>query len=245
MRHRKAGRKFKRSPEHRRMLLRNLATVPARARQDHHDPGQGQGTPAVHREAHHAACRGLRRQAKIDADRIPLAKFRRALAVMTKKDVASSCSTRSAPASRTAPAATPASSSSPRSARATPPDGRHRPARRARAGRRPRPARPSSRPRSERSRNPPQRAAEPHRSFSSFLILSVWLGALCGGPFPESCREPRPRLPLLQDRPRRDPLRPRAGNRPGRRLPRHQPRQQGPPPGRPPRPPRHPPRSAR
>lgn len=27
MRHRKAGRKFKRSPEHRRMLLRNLATA--------------------------------------------------------------------------------------------------------------------------------------------------------------------------------------------------------------------------
>ena len=26
MRHRKAGRKFKRSPSHRRMLLRNLAT---------------------------------------------------------------------------------------------------------------------------------------------------------------------------------------------------------------------------
>jgi large subunit ribosomal protein L17 len=27
MRHRKAGRKFKRSPSHRRMLLRNLATA--------------------------------------------------------------------------------------------------------------------------------------------------------------------------------------------------------------------------
>jgi large subunit ribosomal protein L17 len=64
MRHRKAGRKFKRSPEHRRMLLRNLATL---------------------------SVRGIKRQKALGgdaADRMPLAEFRRSLAVLTRKDIA-------------------------------------------------------------------------------------------------------------------------------------------------------------
>ena len=88
MRHLKAGRKFKRSPEHRRMLLRNLAT----ALLDH---GKITTTLAKAKELQPyveklitLAVRGRKRQAAISPDRIPLAEFRRALAVLTRKDIA-------------------------------------------------------------------------------------------------------------------------------------------------------------
>jgi large subunit ribosomal protein L17 len=87
MRHLKAGRKFKRSPEHRRMLLRNLATSLL-------EHGKITTTLAKAKEIQPyteklitLAVRGLKRQNAINADRIPLAEFRRALAVITKKDV--------------------------------------------------------------------------------------------------------------------------------------------------------------
>jgi large subunit ribosomal protein L17 len=77
MRHRKAGRKFKRSPEHRRMLLRNLAT----ALLEH---GRIETTLAKAKEVQ-----------PYTEKLITLAKggwnlnnFRRVLAVVTKKDVA-------------------------------------------------------------------------------------------------------------------------------------------------------------
>lgn len=88
MRHRKAGRKFKRSPEHRRMLLRNLAT-------SLFEHGRITTTLAKAKEAQPyaeelitMARRGLARQANAGkADKLPLAELRRALAVITKKDV--------------------------------------------------------------------------------------------------------------------------------------------------------------
>lgn len=77
MRHRKAGRKFKRSPEHRRMLLRNLAT----ALLEH---GKITTTLAKAKEVQ-----------PFTEELITLArggwnldKFRRSLAVVTKKSVA-------------------------------------------------------------------------------------------------------------------------------------------------------------
>src|SRR5439155_5096285 len=77
MRHRKAGRKFKRSPEHRRMLLRNLATSLL-------EHGRIQTTLAKAKEVQ-----------PFTEKLITLAKngwnlnnFRRSLAVLTKKDVA-------------------------------------------------------------------------------------------------------------------------------------------------------------
>ncbi len=88
MRHRKAGRKFKRSPAHRRMLLRNLAT-------SLFEHGKITTTQAKAKELQpyaekliSMACRGLRRQNEIDATKLPLAEFRRSLTVLTRKDVA-------------------------------------------------------------------------------------------------------------------------------------------------------------
>lgn len=88
MRHRKAGRKFKRSPEHRRMLLRNLAT-------SLFEHGRITTTLAKAKEAQPYAEKlitlartGLARQAQTDKPGdLPLAELRRALAVITKKDV--------------------------------------------------------------------------------------------------------------------------------------------------------------
>ncbi len=87
MRHLKSGRKFKRSPSHRKMLFRNLAT----ALLEH---GKITTTLAKAKELQPyteklitLACRGLKRQAKIDGDRLPLNEFRRALSVLTSKDV--------------------------------------------------------------------------------------------------------------------------------------------------------------
>jgi large subunit ribosomal protein L17 len=88
MRHRKAGRKFKRSPEHRRMLLRNLATSLFEHGRITTTLAKAKETQPYAEELITLARRGLVRQAKTEQpDRLPLAELRRALAVITKKDV--------------------------------------------------------------------------------------------------------------------------------------------------------------
>src|ERR687883_611995 len=77
MRHRNAGRKFKRSPSHRRMLLRNLATSLL-------EHGRIETTLAKAKELQ-PFVEKLITQAKGGWD---LNTFRRVLAVLTKKDVA-------------------------------------------------------------------------------------------------------------------------------------------------------------
>src|SRR5206468_10939909 len=77
MRHRKAGRKFKRSPEHRRMLLRNLAT----ALLEH---GRIETTLAKAKEVQPYTEKLI----TLAKDGWNLNNFRRVLAVVTKKDVA-------------------------------------------------------------------------------------------------------------------------------------------------------------
>jgi large subunit ribosomal protein L17 len=77
MRHRKAGRKFKRSPEHRRMLLRNLAT----ALLEH---GRIETTLAKAKEVQPFTEKLI----TLAKDGWNLNNFRRVLAVLTKKDVA-------------------------------------------------------------------------------------------------------------------------------------------------------------
>ena len=77
MRHRKAGRKFKRSPSHRRMLLRNLAT----ALFEH---GRIETTLAKAKELQPFAEKLL----TMAKDGWNLNQFRRVLAVLTQKDVA-------------------------------------------------------------------------------------------------------------------------------------------------------------
>jgi large subunit ribosomal protein L17 len=77
MRHRKAGRKFKRTPEHRRMLLRNLAT----ALLEH---GRIETTLAKAKEVQPFTEKLI----TLAKDGWNLNNFRRVLAVVTKKDVA-------------------------------------------------------------------------------------------------------------------------------------------------------------
>lgn len=77
MRHRKAGRKFKRSPEHRRMLLRNLAT----ALLEH---GKITTTLAKAKEVQPFTEKLI----TLAKDGWNLNNFRRSLAVITKKSVA-------------------------------------------------------------------------------------------------------------------------------------------------------------
>jgi large subunit ribosomal protein L17 len=77
MRHRKAGRKFKRSPEHRRMLLRNLAT----ALLEH---GQIETTLAKAKEVQPF----VEKLITLAKDGWNLNNFRRVLAVLTQKRVA-------------------------------------------------------------------------------------------------------------------------------------------------------------
>ena len=77
MRHRKAGRKFKRTPEHRRMLLRNLAT----ALLEH---GRIETTLAKAKEIQPYTEKLI----TLARDGWNLNNFRRVLAVVTKKDVA-------------------------------------------------------------------------------------------------------------------------------------------------------------
>jgi large subunit ribosomal protein L17 len=77
MRHRKAGRKFKRSPSHRRMLLRNLAT----ALLEH---GRIETTLAKAKEVQPFAEKLI----SLAREGFNLNNFRRVLAVVTKKEVA-------------------------------------------------------------------------------------------------------------------------------------------------------------
>lgn len=77
MRHRNAGRKFKRSPSHRRMLLRNLAT----ALLEH---GRIETTLAKAKEVQPFTEKLI----TLAKDGWNLNNFRRVLAVVTKKDVA-------------------------------------------------------------------------------------------------------------------------------------------------------------
>ena len=77
MRHQKAGRKFKRSPSHRRMLLRNLAT----ALLEH---GKIRTTLAKAKEVQPFTEKLI----TLAKDGWNLNNFRRVLAVVTKKDVA-------------------------------------------------------------------------------------------------------------------------------------------------------------
>jgi large subunit ribosomal protein L17 len=77
MRHQKAGRKFKRSPSHRRMLLRNLAT----ALLEH---GRIETTLAKAKELQPFAEKLI----SLSRDGFELNNFRRVLAVLTRKDVA-------------------------------------------------------------------------------------------------------------------------------------------------------------
>ncbi len=77
MRHLKAGRKFKRSPSHRRMLLRNLAT-------SFFEHGKLQTTLAKAKEAQPF----IEKLITLSKDGWDLNRFRRVLAVVTKKDVA-------------------------------------------------------------------------------------------------------------------------------------------------------------
>ena len=111
MRHQKAGRKFKRSPSHRRMLLRNLAT----ALLEH---GKIETTLAKAKEVQPFTEKLI----TLAKDGWNLNNFRRFLAVVTSKDVAYKLFHEIGPRYKEpARAATPASTSSPRSARATPP----------------------------------------------------------------------------------------------------------------------------
>ena len=77
MRHLKAGRKFKRSPSHRRMLLRNLATSLL-------EHGRIETTLAKAKELQPFAEKLI----TLATDGWNLNNFRRVLAVVTKKDVA-------------------------------------------------------------------------------------------------------------------------------------------------------------
>src|SRR4051794_22226977 len=76
MRHRKAGRKFKRSPSHRRMMLRNLATSLL-------EHGKIQTTLAKAKELQPYAEKLI----TLAREGWNLNNFRRALAVLTKKSV--------------------------------------------------------------------------------------------------------------------------------------------------------------
>jgi large subunit ribosomal protein L17 len=77
MRHRNAGRKFKRSPSHRRMLLRNLATALI-------EHGRIETTLAKAKEVQPFTEKLI----TLAKDGWNLNNFRRVLAVVTKKDVA-------------------------------------------------------------------------------------------------------------------------------------------------------------
>lgn len=83
MRHRKAGRKFKRSPSHRRMMLRNLATSLI-------EHGRIETTLAKAKELQ-AFAEKIITLARVGPEgpdgKFPLNNFRRCLAVLTKKDV--------------------------------------------------------------------------------------------------------------------------------------------------------------
>jgi large subunit ribosomal protein L17 len=76
MRHRKAGRKFKRTPSHRRMMLRNLATSLI-------EHGKIETTLAKAKETQPF----VEKLISLARDGFDLNNFRKVLAVLTKKDV--------------------------------------------------------------------------------------------------------------------------------------------------------------
>lgn len=82
MRHQKAGRKFKRTPSHRQMLLRNLAT-------DLLDHGKITTTLPKAKELRPFVEKliSLARGGLPEKNPAQLAKFRRALAVLTRRDI--------------------------------------------------------------------------------------------------------------------------------------------------------------
>jgi large subunit ribosomal protein L17 len=82
MRHQKAGRKFKRSPSHRRMLLRNLATSLFEHGKIRTTLPKAKEVQAVAEKLITMARGGLPK-----GDTVQLAKFRRALAVVTRKEI--------------------------------------------------------------------------------------------------------------------------------------------------------------
>ncbi len=91
MRHLKAGRKFKRSPSHRQMMLRNLATSLIEHGKITTTLAKAKSLQPYTERIISLACRGLRRQAATGTaatGAIPLNEFRQVLAVLTKKDVA-------------------------------------------------------------------------------------------------------------------------------------------------------------
>ncbi len=211
MRHRKAGRKFKRSPSHRRMLLRNLAT----ALLEH---GRIETTLAKAKEVQPFTEKLI----TLAKDGWNLNNFRRVLAVVTKKRWPTACSTRSARGSRAARADTPGSTSWPRSARATPPRWRviallgedeevKAPTKPAVVASRY--ADPNGRPRGVDPRPSRRRARSSHRSTGrrSARRDVAW---------PPSHQA---ELHLLQDHPGRDPRGEGPRDRRRRRLPRHPP----------------------
>lgn len=83
MRHLKAGRKFKRSPEHRQMLLRNLATALLE-----HEKITTTVPKAKELQPYVEKLISLARGGLPEGNATQLAKFRRALAVITRKDIA-------------------------------------------------------------------------------------------------------------------------------------------------------------
>ena len=111
MRHQKAGRKFKRSPEHRRMLLRNLATAVL-------EHGKIKTTLPKAKEVQPY----VEKLITLAKDGWDLNNFRRCLAVLTSKQVTYKLFHEIGPRFKgTSRAATPESTSSPRFARVTPP----------------------------------------------------------------------------------------------------------------------------
>ena len=240
MRHRKAGRKFKRSPSHRRMLLRNLATSLL-------EHGRIETTLAKAKEVQPF----VEKLITLARDGWNLNNFRRVLAVLTKKDVAFQLFNEIGPRSRTGRAATPASTSSPRSARATPPRWRViSPAREptSRSRRRPSPAVVAA----------ASRLVTVDRSGQGARHARTHPMGCGAAPGRRSARRRRTRrvaahpaaslasrLPLLQDRPRRDPLGHGPRDRRRRRLPRHPSGEPRPRPARPQGAPRPPRRAAR
>ncbi len=87
MRHRKTGRKFGRTPEHRRMMMRNLATSLFEHEQIKTTMAKAKELQPYAEKLITMAVKGLRRQQKVDPDRLPLAEFRRVLAVLTQKEI--------------------------------------------------------------------------------------------------------------------------------------------------------------
>ena len=215
MRHQKAGRKFKRSPSHRRMLLRNLAT----ALLEH---GKIQTTLAKAKEVQPFTEKLI----TLAKDGWNLNHFRRCLAVLTSKKVAFKLFHEIGPRLQG-----PSGRLHPDLQAGQGPPGRRRPDGRDRA-----PGRGRGRQGPGQAAvvgsarcvigsigEPPGDATDPARSSDAGPTVLRRLGG--GDRHEPRSSAPRPALHLLQDRPRRDPVGQGARDRPRRRLPRHPPGQ--------------------